>query len=99
MSLTTASPNSAAFHRRHRAPSPALECLFELRHVHDHAIDAVLGRSVRITSGTDTQVFRPVVRTCPLCKSDEETLIRGKAIYRSEWLVFCGAFPGDVGKD
>src|SRR5260221_12735737 len=68
----------------------------ELRHVGDDAVDAVLGRRVRIGLRADTQIFRTVVGTIPLSETDEESLLGSEAVGRLRIFASVGRAPCHV---
>src|SRR5271166_1366309 len=71
----------------------------ELRHIHHHAIDAVLRRRVRIGDGAGAQVLRTIVLAGPLGEADEEALVRSQTVAVGELLVLVGFFPRNVGQN
>src|SRR5664279_4530600 len=74
----------------------AAERLTELRHVHHHAVDAVLPRRMWIGYGIDPLVFRPLVLTSPLRESDKETLVGRQPVHALKRSSLGCVLPRDI---
>jgi len=59
----------------HRSAGLAGECLRELGHVHQHPVDTILRRGMRVSHGTDAQILGAFIGAVPLGKPDEEALL------------------------
>src|SRR5438093_655449 len=74
------SPDSAAVFPNHWLPCLTTERLLELRYVHDDPVDPVFARRMGIGESAYAQILRAFVLAHPLCETDEEALLRRKAI-------------------
>src|SRR5215469_8164108 len=54
---------------------------------------------MRISEGAYPQFLRALIFTRPLCKADEETLVRRKPIYRLQVFGFGCVFPRDISQN
>src|SRR6266478_6724395 len=93
------SPNPASLLPNHRLTQLTRERRRELRHIGNHAIDAVFFRRVRISNRVHPLALHSLIAAGPLRHADEEPLIGSEAIDGVQILVLGRVLPGHVGQD
>jgi len=77
----------------HRPAGLAGECLRELGHVHQHPVDTILRRGMRVSHGTDAQILGRSLAQSHWANPMKKRCFGSEAVHQLKVFVLGGVFP------